>query len=1708
MLNQNCISMKTKFTLSFVLMFCFLASFGQIPNQSGRAEKKFQNAISHKSSTSVAAVVGHLAGVVTDGVTNQPVSGALVQAGTYSTYTINDGAYDLAVAPGTYSISFSFTGYQIVTVSNQLVAGNTVVTVNAQLYPTPTAPACASILVDPNDAQCSVNWCVPNGYAELYYDDGSAENYAAWQMPGNMNAVKFTPQAYPLQVSGAKFFVGDGSFPVGGNFIGKSFAAMVVKADGPNEMPGTVLDSIGVIVNEYGWVTVDGFDADITSGSFFIVMVQLSQSPDCVPIGVDETVPKAYKSYSRNVGAGSAWVLSPHQDFMIRAIVFGAVGSNGDNPGEARMAVPMRALGMYSLIDQGTYPGMEATRVEMRAATGTANNNNLCVYELHRFVISDPNVAVNVAPNTSNVVLGNAIASTSYTDGGTAWAGLPQGWYAYGIRAVYPDGSKSDYTFTGLVPHKMNADITVNVKLACGLQVAPDANVQLIGQDYPNPTYAQVTSASGQVFFDNVVYGSYSLKISKPGYQDYIQLLPISANHTYEFILEENRYKPRNLFVDNQTLKATWDEPLAIALSEDFESTIFPPPGWQMVTMGSVGWYRSNATGCSYCGSMPHTFFALADDGEAGPTNNGCCDYLITPALDLTSIASNKLVFESLYTGAYGQMAYVEISTDDGATWTPIYTLAPTNKWVSVTVDLSMFSGPNGLSNVKFAFHADDGGVWASGWGVDDVIISSGAVPVNGYEVFLDGTIVGQTPVSQRTYTYNPMEIIWGQTYVAGVAGLYCSGYSELDTYTFTSEFLYPPRNLSVEPITSTTSGAAYLSWNEPGLGDMAVSATVPRTSMPLASGEYSPTYNQFLNISTPSSWDILLLEPLATTGHSGIETDGTNIYTSFWNGGGFSKFDIFGDFVEDFTIPGVDNIRDLAYNPLNNHYYGSDYSNTIYEIDFANKILVGSVNSPGSPILHISYSPLLDGGLGGFYVGDWTSLRSIKMNGDLIANSPGFPLAGAYGSACGYGDIWIFDQGGNGVDLVTFDPVTLLPTGFVEDLSPDIPIFNGGLAGGLALCQESIGNISWSLLGIVQQDFMFAKQTASACACPTLNTYNIYRNDSLIVSNLLAQTEYWDMNLLPGPYCYEVSAVYEMSNVGFPGTYAESRKEGPKCIELNYGYPLPFSEGFDSGQLGLNQWDAGPNWSIDGQGGAPSPSAKFTWDPLLTNYNSSLESFYLDGAAINTSTYYQIFCDFEVKLDDRTASNNEKLTLEVWNGSDWVQYAEFINNGDFDWTFHQVNISATAKNHVFKIRFRANGNNSSNINYWSVDNVHVYAQYLVEWISDLRAQHFNKFPPEQSYIKLTWSIPLGGMSSKTYSLDDNSFENGWGLNPGTEGWLGNQFSNTDQGKIQSADVYFMANGSSSQSLNIDLFNTSQTIIASSSTFIPPSNGWLHVSLPETDFAGNFYAMVHWNNVASASNWLGSDENGAYAINNLGWFYDGSAWAHLSDYGYAPNVFGIRINALVEGDHPVTYGPAAPGDTPLPPWRGTSSGQAGPIMPCNDSVSNSPGNTDDMIGFKIFRNTYFRNPGGPNTNPPSTFDELATVPVVSSYLDYDCHHLTDDCYEYYIKTVYDEGLSVQSNTAWDCIWEDLKSADQSNLTIYPNPATDFIRVESHIGLRSVQVYNSLGSILLDKPMEGPGQIVLSTSGFAAGVYTLKCIALQGETIVRDFVVVK
>ncbi|PKP23360.1 MAG: hypothetical protein CVU06_08660, partial [Bacteroidetes bacterium HGW-Bacteroidetes-22] len=116
------------------------------------------------------------------------------------------------------------------------------------------------------------------------------------------------------------------------------FQIAVYDDDGALGYPNTELARIEVTPTNYYWVHFElPTPVTITSGKFYIGMIQGGAYPNCAPIGVDEDPPLQMVSYSKYETGSGPWVPAGYNDFMIRAEVFGSggpldVAKSAENP--------------------------------------------------------------------------------------------------------------------------------------------------------------------------------------------------------------------------------------------------------------------------------------------------------------------------------------------------------------------------------------------------------------------------------------------------------------------------------------------------------------------------------------------------------------------------------------------------------------------------------------------------------------------------------------------------------------------------------------------------------------------------------------------------------------------------------------------------------------------------------------------------------------------------------------------------------------------------------------------------------------------------------------------------------------------------------------------------------------------------------------------------------------------------------------------------------------------------------------------------------------------------------------------------------------------------------------------------------------------------------------------------------------------------------
>jgi hypothetical protein len=200
-------------------------------------------------------------------------------------------------------------------------------------------------------------------------------------------------------------------------------------------------------------------------------------------------------------------------------------------------------------------------------------------------------------------------------------------------------------------------------------------------------------------------------------------------------------------------------------------------------------------------------------------------------------------------------------------------------------------------------------------------------------------------------------------------------------------------------------------------------------------------------------------------TGEAGVETDGSYIYTTLWNGTQFCKYEMNGTYVETFSCGSAAAIRDLAYDGT--YFYGGAAATTVFEMDFNSQTLVSTISAPVA-VRAIAY----DEGENGFWANNWSDSPTLFDRFGAVVNT--FSINGDesfYGWA--YMDnnngvaLWGYAQSGSGNRLMRYD----LPNGtFVEEFDMmsilSLPI-TGDIAGGLYMHPDIVSG-TWTLGGIV----------------------------------------------------------------------------------------------------------------------------------------------------------------------------------------------------------------------------------------------------------------------------------------------------------------------------------------------------------------------------------------------------------------------------------------------------------------------------------------------------------------------------------------------------------------------------------------------------------------------------------------------------------------
>ncbi len=210
--------------------------------------------------------------------------------------------------------------------------------------------------------------------------------------------------------------------------------------------------------------------------------------------------------------------------------------------------------------------------------------------------------------------------------------------------------------------------------------------------------------------------------------------------------------------------------------------------------------------------------------------------------------------------------------------------------------------------------------------------------------------------------------------------------------------------------------------------------------------------------------------------GEAGIETDGSYIYTTKWNGSDFYRYEMNGTYIETFTCGTASAVRDLAYNGT--YFYGSAASTTVFEMDFDAQTVVSSFSAPAA-IRAIAYNEDDDV----FYGNNWSEDIQVfdptgASQGSFAVGPFGASLYGlAYDNYTGDGQfLWEYSQAGASPPEQNWLVQLELPSGAETGLTynvADVITPVTGIAGGLCIDDHLVPGY-WTIMGNMQNEYIW----------------------------------------------------------------------------------------------------------------------------------------------------------------------------------------------------------------------------------------------------------------------------------------------------------------------------------------------------------------------------------------------------------------------------------------------------------------------------------------------------------------------------------------------------------------------------------------------------------------------------------------------------------
>lgn len=564
---------------------------------------------------------------------------------------------------------------------------------------------------------------------------------------------------------------------------------------------------------------------------------------------------------------------------------------------------------------------------------------------------------------------------------------------------------------------------------------------------------------------------------------------------------------------------------------------------------------------------------------------------------------------------------------------------------------------------------------------------------------------------------------------------------------------------------------------------------------------------------------------------------------------------------------------------------------------------------------------------------------------------------------------------------------------------------------------------------------------------------YNITRDGEVIASIDHPETEYYDLNLFNPTYTYQLSAVYDLTLYGFPGETGESPFAGPVSVYLGTEFQLPFTEEFTTGMFETNMWTPdGPydddNWQIAGQYGNPAPCAYFTNYYPRTGYSRTLTSWWFSGSGYTDG---EIFLDFDFRDEIVNPTQTEFLYVDVYDGTEWRQFKEFTNTEDIDWQTHTINITNAAFGHLFRIRFRAEGESTANILYWNIDNIRIYRQ--CEPATDFHASAPD--PQKPCFVLCEWDYTEPYWNGEYLQWDNGENDDAIGTLSGSSFIVASRF--TPEQLENYAGGYLTK-------IKFFPYDEAEFVLK---VWTGDSASQLVLSQPVES-----YTVGEWNEITLDSAVYISGTTELW----FGYFNDAEPDRFPAGLDSGPNVTGY-------------------GDLLSLAWSGLEWETL--------TTLGFTGNWN-LAGFVDFPGEATR-----SLSHFNVYREDEYIGSTGNEYYYDTLTLNANVYCYNVTAVYEDCESYFSNIdcytlTMDCnVGVDDIDLDQAQL--YPNPASSLVTIEVNQPVSEFRVYNLQGTQIASGLIPDR-TTTLDVSHYPSGIYLIKFIGRDGSVFGKKLVV--